>query len=188
MKGAANIKDLRKNERIRIKTIRVIDETGTHLGIMPTAEALQMALEKGFDLVEVSPEAAPPVCKIMSYSKYKYEEHKKIQKTKKQSQHGRLKELRLRPKTEDHDIMVKVNQAKDFLKKGNRVLFNLFFKGREITHKEIGFKLLDRIKDELKDVAKIDKHVSKEGHRLTMILAPGNVQAAKPEAAAANPQ
>ena len=77
MKGGNNIKDLRKNERIRIKTVRVIDETGVHIGIMPTADALKMALEKGFDLVEVSPEAAPPVCKIMSYSKYKYEEHKK---------------------------------------------------------------------------------------------------------------
>lgn len=146
---------------------------------MPTAEALQLAMEKGFDLVEVSPEAAPPVCKIMSYSKYKYDEHKKVQKTRKQSQHGRLKELRLRPKTEDHDIMVKVNQAKEFLKKGNRVLFNLFFKGREITHKELGFKLLDRIKEELKDVTKVDKHVTKEGHRLTMILAPGNPSTAK---------
>lgn len=149
------------------------------MGIMPTAEALQLAMEKGFDLVEVSPEAAPPVCKIMSYSKYKYDEHKKVQKTRKQSQHGRLKELRLRPKTEDHDIMVKVNQAKEFLKKGNRVLFNLFFKGREITHKELGFKLLDRIKEELKDVTKVDKHVTKEGHRLTMILAPGNPSTAK---------
>ena len=183
MKGGNNIKDLRKNERIRIKTVRVIDETGVHIGIMPTADALKMALEKGFDLVEVSPEAAPPVCKIMSYSKYKYEEHKKEQKAKKQHHQGRLKELRLRPITENHDIMVRVNQAKGFLKKGDRVLFNLFFKGREITHKEIGFKLLERIRDELKDVAKIDKNISKEGHRLTLLLAPGNAQPEKPLAA-----
>ena len=159
----------------------MIDEVGVHIGIMPTADALKMALEKGFDLVEVSPEAAPPVCKIMSYSKYKYEEHKKEQKAKKQHHQGRLKELRLRPITEDHDIMVRVNQAKEFLKKGDRVLFNLFFKGREITHKEIGFKLMERIKNELKDVAKVDKNISKEGHRLTLILAPGNVQPAKPQ-------
>jgi len=157
----------------------VIDETGLHLGIMPTTDALKTANERGFDLVEVSPDAAPPVCKIMSYSKYKYEEHKKEQKTKKQHHHGRLKELRLRPITEDHDIMVRVNQAKEFLKKGDRVIFNLFFKGREITHKELGFKLLERIKNELKDVAKVDKHISKEGHRLTLILAPMNHQSEK---------
>ncbi|MBI5778867.1 MAG: translation initiation factor IF-3 [Planctomycetes bacterium] len=176
------IKDLRKNDRIRIKTIRVIDETGTHLGIMPTADALKMALEKGFDLVEVSPDAAPPVCKIMSYSKYKYEEHKKEQKAKKQHHQGRLKELRLRPITEEHDLMVRVNQAKGFLKKGDRVLFNLFFKGREIAHKEIGFKLMERIRDELKGVAKVDKNISREGHRLTLILAPSNTQSEKPVA------
>jgi len=159
----------------------VIDETGLHIGIMPTTDALKMALDKGFDLVEVSPEAAPPVCKIMSYSKYKYEEHKKEQKGKKHHHQGRLKELRLRPITEDHDVMVRVNQAKEFLKKGDRVLFNLFFKGREITHKEIGFKLMERIKNELKDVAKVDKNTSKEGHRLTLIFAPSNVQPAKPQ-------
>ena len=89
----------------------------------------------------------------------------------------------MRPITENHDIMVRVNQAKGFLKKGDRVLFNLFFKGREITHKEIGFKLLERIRDELKDVAKIDKNISKEGHRLTLLLAPGNAQPEKPLAA-----
>jgi len=160
----------------------VIDETGVHIGIMPTADALKMALEKGFDLVEVSPEAAPPVCKIMSYSKYKYEEHKKEQKGRKQHHQGRLKELRLRPITENHDIMVRVNQAKGFLKKGDRVLFNLFFKGREIAHREIGFKLLERIREELKDVAKVDKNISKEGHRLTLLLAPGNAQPEKPVA------
>ena len=172
MKGGNNIKDLRKNDRIRIKTVRVIDETGVHIGIMPTADALKMVWEKGFDLVEVSPEAAPPVCKIMSYSKYKYEEHKKEQKAKKQHHQGRLKELRLRPITEDHDIMVRVNQAKEFLEKGDRVIFNLFFKGREITHKELGFKLLERIRDELKGVAKVDKNISKERHRLTLIFLP----------------
>lgn len=160
----------------------MIDEIGTHLGIMPTADALKMALEKGFDLVEVSPDAAPPVCKIMSYSKYKYEEHKKEQKAKKQHHQGRLKELRLRPITEEHDLMVRVNQAKEFLSKGDRVLFNLFFKGREIAHKEIGFKLMERIRNELKGVAKVDKNISREGHRLTLILAPGNVQTAKPVA------
>lgn len=149
---------------------------------MPTADALKMALEKGFDLVEVSPDAAPPVCKIMSYSKYKYEEHKKEQKAKKQHHQGRLKELRLRPITEEHDLMVRVNQAKGFLKKGDRVLFNLFFKGREIAHKEIGFKLMERIRDELKGVAKVDKNISREGHRLTLILAPSNTQSEKPVA------
>ena len=123
-------------------------------------------------MVEVSPDADPPVCKIMSYSKYKYEQHKKEQKEKKQHHQGRIKELRLRPITDEHDIQVRLNKAKEFLQKGNKVIFNLFFKGRENTHREIGFRLLERIKQELIECSKIEKSISPEGSRLTLVLGP----------------
>ena len=131
-----------------------------------------MAYDRGYDLVEVSPDAAPPVCKIMSYSKFKYEQHKKEQKAKKQHHQGRIKELRLRPITEEHDIQVRLNKAKEFLQKGDKVIFNLFFKGRENTHKEIGFRLMERVRQELMAFAKIEKPISTEGSRLTLVLGP----------------
>jgi translation initiation factor IF-3 len=131
-----------------------------------------MALEKGYDLVEVSPDAAPPVCKIMSYSKYKYDQHKKEQKERKQHHQGRLKELRLRPITEEHDIQVRLNKAKEFLKKGDKVIFNLFFKGRENSHREIGFRIMERIQKELMEFSKIEQPISPQGPRLTLVLGP----------------
>ena len=129
-----------------------------------------MALEKGFDLVEVSPDANPPVCKIMSYSKFKYDQHKKEQKEKKQHHQNRIKELRLRPITDEHDIQVRLSKAKEILGKGDKVLFNLFFKGRENTHKELGYRLMERIQKELANFAKVEKPVKAEGSRLILIL------------------
>lgn len=152
--------------------MRVVDETGAHIGIIQTADALKMAYDRGYDLVEVSPDAAPPVCKIMSYSKFKYEQHKKEQKEKKQHHQGKIKELRLRPITEEHDIQVRLKKAKEFLGKGNKVIFSLFFKGRENTHRDIGFRLMERIKKDLMEYSKIEKPISPEGPRLTLVLGP----------------
>jgi translation initiation factor IF-3 len=152
----------------------VIDETGKHLGIIPTADALKMAYDKDLDLVEIASESAPPVCKIMSFSKYKYEEHKKIQKENKLHRHTKTKELRLRPLTDEHDIQVKLNHAKELLEKGNKVIFNLFFRGRENAHKELGFKLMTRIQNELLDVSKIEKPLKLEGKRLSLMLSGKN--------------
>lgn len=152
--------------------MRVVDEAGAHIGVIQTADALKMAYERGYDLVEVSPDAAPPVCKIMSYSKFKYEQHKKEQKENKQHHQGKIKELRLRPITEEHDIQVRLKKAKEFLAKGNKVIFSLFFKGRENTHRDIGFRLMERIKKELTEYSKIEKHISPEGPRLTLVLGP----------------
>jgi translation initiation factor IF-3 len=162
------------NERIRIREIRVIDETGQHLGIMPTADALKMAYDKDLDLVEIAPEAAPPVCKIMSFSKYKYEQHKKEQKEKKLHLSTKTKELRLRPLIDEHDIHVKLNHAKELLQKGNKVMFNVFFRGRENIHKEIGFQLMTRIQNELVGVSKVEKPLKLQGKRLSLILSGKN--------------
>ena len=133
--------------------------------------ALRIAYDKGFDLVEVSPDANPPVCKIMSYSKYKYDMHKKEQKEKKQHHQNKVKELRLRPITEEHDVQVRLNKAKEILGKGDKILFTVIFKGRENTHKDLGYNILQRIQAELADFSKIEKPISAEGSRLTLVLA-----------------
>lgn len=130
-----------------------------------------MALERGYDLVEISPNAAPPVCKIMDYGKYKYAAHKKEQKTKKRHHQTRIKELRMRPITEEHDIQVKINHARKFITEGDKVLVTVQFKGRQITHKELGYALLGRVTNELADVAKLEKPITKEGYKLSIILA-----------------
>ena len=140
--------------------------------MIPTEQALKMAHEKGLDLVEVSPNAAPPVCKIMDYSKYKYSQHKKEQHDKKKRHLMKIKEIRLRPITDEHDLQVKLNHSRDFVARGDKVLVTMRFKGREITHKEVGYQVMERFVKELQDVAKVENPVKKEGYKLTLTLAP----------------
>lgn len=140
--------------------------------MIATEEALKMAQERGLDLVEVSPNAAPPVCKIMDYSKYKYNQHKKEQKDRRKHHQTRIKEVRLRPITDEHDIQVKLKHSREWLTRGDKVLILVVFRGREITHKEIGYQMLERCSKELKDVAKVEKPATKEGYKLTLTLAP----------------
>jgi len=131
-----------------------------------------MAHDRGLDLVEIAPNAAPPVCKIMDYSKFKYSQHKKEQKDKKKRHETRIKEVRLRPITEEHDIQVKLKHSREWLTKGDKVLAVVVFKGREMTHREIGYKLLERFTTELKDIAKVEKAATKEGYKITLTLTP----------------
>lgn len=161
--------ELRINERIFAKQVRLIGEEGAQLGIVSRQEALEKARELGTDLVEVAPQADPPVCRLMSYGKYKYRQKKKT----KQKQHvSQLKELRLRPKTDVHDLQTKIRQARKFLERKDKVLVNMMFRGRERAHTEIGKEILLKFAQELADIAKIEKDVTLDGRRMGLILAP----------------
>jgi translation initiation factor IF-3 len=157
------------NERIRISPIRLIGAEGEQHGIVPTMQAQEMARELGMDLVEIAPNEHPPVCKIMDYGKHKYAQSKKAhQKTHQQ----KLKELRVRPKTGDHDIETKVNQAKKFLEHGDKVLLKVQFRGREMQHIEEGRRIMDGMMEMLLDFCKVEKNPSMEGKQMTAMLAP----------------
>jgi translation initiation factor IF-3 len=139
---------------------------------MLTDEALRRAKEAGLDLVEVAPDAKPPVCKIMDYGKFKYEQKKKAHQAKTRQKVTQLKELRIRPKTEEHDLLIKVKKAKEFLAVGDRVQVNMLFKGREMAHIEVGKTLLERFATEVADVAKVERPAILDGRRMTLVLVP----------------
>jgi len=148
----------------------VINAEGVMLGVMPTGKAQELAREAGLDLVEVAPQERPPVCKIMDYGKFKYEQKKR---SSKQKQHQvQVKEIRVRPKTGDHDIEVKVKRAKEFLEQKDKVLVNVLFRGREMAHIEEGRRVMDEVLQALEEVAKLEKTPSMEGRRMTAIVAP----------------
>jgi len=156
------------NDQIRVDTVRVIGENGVQHGIMPTPEALKLARGTGMDLVLVSPDADPPVARIMDYGKFKYMQKKRQHEHRKHQ--PQLKELRLRPKTEEHDLMVRVRQARTFLERGDRVLVVVMFRGREMAHTELGRANLARFYEAVQDLAKMEKEPSMEGRRMTMML------------------
>ena len=180
---------LRINHRIRVPEIRVIfDEE--QLGIMPTHEALRLAEEKGLDLVEISPRAFPPVCRIMDYGKYKYEEAKKKQQARKKASTVETKEIKFRPKTEEHDMDFKVKHVRRFLEAGNKVRLAVVFRGREITHPQTGMAVLNRVVERCADLATVEATPNMEGRRMIMVIAPRpgvvrKAQEAKKAAAAA---
>jgi translation initiation factor IF-3 len=142
------------------------------LGVIPVSEALALAEQQQLDLVEVSPTAVPPVCRIMDYGKFKYQQSKKLQEAKKKQVHVQLKEVKLRPKTDDHDLQFKIKHVRRFLEEGNKAKVTLVFRGREITHMDIGRALIDRFAAELLDIAIIENQPRVEGRNLYMIVAP----------------
>jgi len=152
--------------------VRVIGENGEQIGIMPTRDAIRLAGERGYDLVEISPRARPPVCKIMDYGKYKYELAKKAKDAKKKQRFLQLKEMRFRPKTEDHDYTFKMRHVREFLTQGNKVKIMVVFRGRERAHMEFGQKILDRLKTDLSDVAEPALNPRLEGRMLTLTFMP----------------
>ncbi|MGA1795489.1 MAG: translation initiation factor IF-3 [bacterium] len=160
------------NNGIRADEVRVIDAEGKQLGILKLAQALVMAEEAGLDLVEVAPMAKPPVCKIMDYGKYKYQQHKRAQEAKKNQKVIHVKEIKLRPKTDDHDLQFKLNHARKFLDAGNKVKITIIFRGREMTHPDIGNVLLDRVASEIEELGVVEQRAKLEGRNMTMILAP----------------
>ncbi len=166
------IKDLRVNEEIRVREARVIDSNGQQLGIMPIKEGLRIAAEQGLDLVEVAPQAKPPVCRIMDYGKYKYEQSKRERDARKKQRVINIKEVKIRPRIENHDFQVKVKNARRFLSDGDKVKVTLMFRGREITHASLGHDLCLKFFNELEDVAVMEKQPKVEGRNMIMILAP----------------
>lgn len=163
------------NERIRAREIRLIDENGDMVGVMPPMRALDIARDKNLDLVEIAPNANPPVCKLMDYGKYKYEQAKKENEARKNQKTVTLKEIRLRPRTDEHDIDVKTRQIQKFLAEGDRVRVSVQFRGAEMRHPDIGRKLLDEIAEVLKGAATIERNPIMEGRMMSMIVsrAPG---------------
>ena len=167
---AIDRKAQRINEQIRISPVRVIGQDGAVLGVVETTEALQRAREVGLDLVEVAPQEKPPVCRIMDYGKFKYQQKKRQHKG--HTHHSKNKELRLRPKIGEHDLMTKVNRAKEFLGQKDKVIFSVIFRGREHAHVEEGFKLVEKLSEKLSDIAKVEQNPSMQGRRVIVIYAP----------------
>jgi len=165
----------RINDRIRVPRVKVVDENGAMLGDMPTLEALRMAKDRGYDLVEVASDARPPVCKFLDYGKYKYEQKKKQKKSKSKQHVQQVKEVRMRPLTDEHDVATKVKKAREILEHGDKILITIFFRGREQAHKEIGRELMGKIKKDLDDVGKLEHDITMQGPRMqiTMLPKPG---------------
>ena len=162
----------RTNHRIKSIDVQVINSNGENLGILPLKKAIDTAKQEGLDLIEISPNAKPPVCKIMDMGKYKYDMQKKANKAKKNQKIAVLKELKLRPGTEIHDYNFKIKNAKKFIIKGDKVKFTVRFKGREMQHTELGKDLMNRIIEETKDIAKVESQPKFEGRQMVMIIQP----------------
>ena len=163
---------LRINEKIRISPIRLIDEENNQLGVVDTQDGLARAREAGLDLVEVSPQSSPPVCRIMDYGKWLYEQKRKERLAAKKQHAVTLKEIRLRPEIDVHDREIKVNHAKEFLEKGHKVQFTMMFKGREMMHQDQGYSIMSDIVSTLESVSKVERPSKMLGRRITLVLVP----------------
>lgn len=162
----------RINNDIKVKEVRLIDENGENRGIVSISEALRIADDAGLDLIEISPQAVPPVCKVLDYGKYKYEVQKRKNEAKKNQKVVNIKELKLRPVIDTHDYEVKVKQAKKFLSQGDKVKFTMRFKGREMSANDMGIGILNKIIEDLDTVAKVDSAPKLEGRQMMMLMSP----------------
>lgn len=165
-------KDFRINEQIRVREVRVVDTEGGQLGIMPVREALRIAEERHLDLVEIAPQARPPVCRIMDFGKYKYEQSKKEKETRKKQKVIEVKEIKMRPNIEEHDFQVKVKNIERFLKEGDKVKASIIFRGREIVHTQLGRQLLVKMAEQIKDIGNVERQPKLEGKNMIMIISP----------------
>jgi len=165
---------LRVNEKIQAGTVRLIDESNNQVGIVTFYEAIGKAREAGLDLVEVAPTSNPPVCRIMDYGKWLYQQKRRIREAHKKHQHRSvtLKEIRLRPETDKHDLAIKLSHAREFLEKGHKVQFTVFFRGRQMLHKDHGYAMLEHITELLQDLAKVERPSKMTGRRMTLLLVP----------------
>ncbi|MBA2289080.1 MAG: translation initiation factor IF-3 [Chloroflexia bacterium] len=166
----------RVNDRIRVREVRLIDDEGQQIGVVPTREALMMAREKGLDLVEVAANAQPPVCRLMDYGKYRYEQSRKERETRKNQHVTKVKEVRVEPKIGGHDLETKGRQAERFLKAGDKVKLSVLFRGRSITHPELGRDLLQKLSEQLSEVGAVEQGARMEGRTMTMYMAPARAK------------
>ena len=162
----------RMNEDIRVKEVRLIDETGQNVGVVLTADALARATTVGLDLVEISPDAAPPVAKILDYGKFNYQEQKKAAEARKRQKVVEIKEIKMRPSIDDHDYDVKMRAIARFFDEGDKVKVTLRFRGREMAHQELGWQVLQRVKTDTEPIAKVESEPRMEGRQMVMVLAP----------------
>jgi translation initiation factor IF-3 len=162
----------RINERIRVPEVRLIDENGQQVGIMRTQEALRYAQDRDLDLVEVAPDAKPPVCRVLDYSKYKYEQNQKQKAARKHQQQINVREIKFRPKIADHDYATKKGHVERFLRHKDKVKVTIMFRGREVTHPERGVMILDRLAEDLEDLAIVEQRPIQDGRNMTMMLGP----------------
>lgn len=163
---------MRVNREIRAPQVRVIGQTGEQVGVLTIQEALRKAEENGLDLVEIVPGANPPVCKIIDYGKYRYDQTKREKESKKSSHQVKVKEIKFKPNINEHDLLTKLRHARDFIAKGNKVKVSCMFRGREMAHTEIGQRLVQKVVDELEDIATVEAPMKQFGRFLTVVLAP----------------
>ena len=179
----------RINERIRVPEVRVIDDEGNQVGVMKTPDALKFAQERDLDLVEVAPEAKPPVCRVLDYSKYKYEQAQKVKQARKHQQQITVREIKFRPKIAEHDYDTKKHHVERFLRHKDKVKITIMFRGREVTHPERGVMILDRLAEELSELGVVEQRPTQDGRNMTMMLAPSKaVLAGKADGAEAAPE
>jgi translation initiation factor IF-3 len=162
----------RVNEEIRVREVQLIDQTGVNLGVTEIQAAIAKAVEAGLDLVEIAPNSSPPVCKILDYGKYKYQAQKKAAEARKKQKVVEVKEIKIRPMIDDHDYDVKMRSMRRFFEEGDKVKVTLRFRGREMAHQEIGTQLLDRVRQEMGTLAKVEQEPRLEGRQMVMVLAP----------------
>jgi translation initiation factor IF-3 len=162
----------RMNEDIRVPEVRLIDQNGQNVGVVATSAAMARAVEAGLDLVEISPDSKPPVAKILDYGKFKYQEQKKAAEARKRQKVVEIKEIKMRPSIDDHDYDVKMRSMKRFFDEGDKVKVTLRFRGRELSHQELGWQVLQRVKSDTEPVAKVEAEPRMEGRQMVMVLAP----------------
>lgn len=166
---------LRVNQRIRIKEVRLIGPNGEQMGVVPTQDALQKAQDLGLDLAEVAPQGNPPVCRIMDYSKYKYDQDKKEKEARKHQKVVHLKEIKIKPSIEEHDYQVKLHHLQRFLSRGDKAKLTMTFRGRQMSHIDLGKKIVDRMISDLLDIGEVEKGPTRDGRNIMVFFAPRNM-------------
>ena len=166
------MRQLRVNERIRINQVRVIGADGTQLGVMVPADAVRLAREQGLDLVEVAPQTNPPVCRIMDFNKFRYDEQRREREAKKKHHVAKLKEVKFKPHIEEHDYRVKLERLKRFLMRGDQAKVTMVYRGRELAHTELGRRILDRLIEDLKSMSRVERNPMLDGRFMTMVFGP----------------
>jgi len=164
------VRQLRVNERIRISQVRVIGPDGAQLGVMSPPDALRIAREHGLDLVEVAPQTAPPVCRIMDFNKFRYEEQRREREAKRKHHVAKLKEVKFKPRIEEHDYQVKLARIRKFLLRGDQVKLTMVYRGRELAHTELGRRILDRLVEDLKAISRVERMPALDGRFMTMVI------------------